>query len=978
MTLEPGTVIAERYRIDRLLGRGGMAQVFAAFDLELDRPLALKFLSQGVELHPDSRRRFRREVALALRITHPNVIRLFDLGVASGQHFLTMELVEGESLRRTLRRGEMPIHEAVEIARQAALGLAAAHEAGVVHRDFKPENVLISTEGRVVVADFGVATEDLIAATSASALVGTSAYMAPEQANAEVATPKADLYALGLVLFEMLAQEVPLLGAGPVATAMRREKETPPSVRLVRPDVPEAIDALILALLEREPAARPLNAAYVAEKLAPFARPLSERPPPSDETDEPEHDSSERDTSALASPLPDSTAAHARKTTTPKPKNAAMQQKSPPPRPKAVRSRLPIAIGLGAVLGVLLALGGALWRRAQVVMAPRDAPTLLVVERVATATLPPEMGFLVDGAAGAGFRALAAILPGRVALARESANSAPDAIAAPFVTVSLRFAEGKFYAAYRLPGRRPIERSAARVTAAFDDAAKAFVTETFGANGVAPSPDETAHRSSWFAPTPEAVRTVRSALVEFSRIHDDQAIRIADSVKVAGFLRPLIVRAAVLGAIGPMSAELRNEIDDAMRSSGPPIDRELLKGMLAIAETEALPIVAMRDVDDPIERYNRAWTLAYGGRFDEAYGEAERLGRDPVYAGLGWRLAYDFARYYDDERESEMARQLAENLPEEPWPWIELGKARVRREELDGAKLAFARARLVGASEAELLDGEAHLAIASFDLDRAARLGRQLLASALPADRLAGHETLYAVEVLRGQFAAATERMPALEDAFKQALRVDSPDEALELGQDAFARSEDKLAIRFLEVAHRLAQVLKDYEYSVSAETKLLAIRRARDTITEAEFRAQLAAQEKQLRDRGISPNAREYASFSTLIAAYAHKKCEALRGDAVVKLSNRPIVIVAMAECELQQKAPERALARLSGMFIGHGRRTYPTLVVQRELLLGDALVQLGRTDEAKPHLERVVSLWSHAPDKGEVGRAQKLLAGK
>lgn len=147
-------------------------------------------------------------------------------------------------------------------------------------------------------------------------------------------------------------------------------------------------------------------------------------------------------------------------------------------------------------------------------------------------------------------------------------------------------------------------------------------------------------------------------------------------------LRPLIVRAAVLGAIGPMSADLRREIDDAMTSNGPPIDRELLKGMLAIAETEARPIVAMRDVDDPIERYNRAWTLAYGGRFDEAYGEAERLGRDPAYGGLGVAIVYHFARYYDDERESEMARQLAENLPEEPWPWIELGKARVRREEL--------------------------------------------------------------------------------------------------------------------------------------------------------------------------------------------------------------------------------------------------------------------------------------------------------
>jgi len=635
-SLEPGTIIAERYRIDRLLGRGGMAQVFAAFDLELDRQLAIKFLTQGVDMNPDSKRRFRREVALALRITHPNVIRLFDLGVASGQNFLTMELIEGESLRQTLRRGELPIEEAIEIARQAALGLAAAHEAGVVHRDFKPENILISLEGRVVVADFGVATEDLIQATSASALVGTSAYMAPEQANGEVATPRADLYALGLVLFEMLAQEVPLLGAGPVATAMRREKESAPSISLIRDDVPEAIDRLLTALLDRDPEARPTSAEEVAAALAPYARALTLRPTPSgDGTDATTADSSLRDTSALASPPIGDATRKARRTTTPKPRSrpiaASQQNDSASKRTSRLTGKRVLRTGvIGVLVGVAVAVGLVELRRPRTTLPPRDSATLLTVDRGASGVLPAQLQFLAPGVSGAGYRALAALLPGRIAPA-PTGGGAPIA---PVVTVGLRLVDRQFVASFRLPGRDPVERKATRVTTALDEAARAFVETTF-AQGVLASPDETAHRATWFAPTPEAVRSVRRAVVAFSRLHDDEALRLADAVRAPNFLRPLIVRTAVLGAVGPMNDELRAQIDSAMNSTGPPIDRELLKGMLAIAETEAVPVVPVTDPTDPIERYNRGWAMAYGGRFDEAYGEAERLGDDPVYGGLG-------------------------------------------------------------------------------------------------------------------------------------------------------------------------------------------------------------------------------------------------------------------------------------------------------------------------------------------------------
>lgn len=981
--LEPGTIVAERYRIDRLLGRGGMAQVFAAYDLELERPLALKFLHQGVDLHPDSRRRFRREVALALRITHPNVIRLFDLEVASGQHFLTMELIAGESLRRTLRRGALPIEEAFEIARQSALGLAAAHEAGVVHRDFKPENVLISTEGRCVVADFGVATEDLIAATSASALVGTSAYMAPEQANGEAATPKADLYALGLVLFEMLAHEVPLLGAGPVATAMRREKERAPSILEARPEVPAAIEELLASLLERDPQARPASASYVAEQLAPFARPLAPRPPPADDEDDADRlDSSERDTSALDSNPNPSATRKDKRSATPRPRTpqpgtpqARATAKKPSGETKTSWRTLLWVVIVAALLGVAQGVAMVWLSPSKAKLPPLQSQSLLAIDKSTSTPLPPSLAFLASSIGSVAYRALAAQLPGRVVLT--SSNASP---AVPVLAIALRSVDGRFVASYALAGRPPVEGQSTRVASAFDEAAKAFVAATFP-QGILPSEEEEQQRKVWLAPSAEAVRTVRRAVVEFSRAHDEEALRLASTVSGPSFLRPLITKVAVLGAVGPMNDELRHEVATALTGAGPATDRALLKGMLAIAETEAVPVPTLQDKNDPLERYNRAWSLAYSGRFDEAYGESEHLGGDAVYGGLGWRQAYDFARYYDDERETDMARQLADHLPEEAWSWVQLAKARLQREELGEARESIARARSLGAEESELLDAEAQLAIATFDLERAARLGRQMLTSSHPTDRLVGHETLFSVEVMRGQFAAARDRMDALEAAFKQEPRVDTPDDALELGQDSFGRGDAKLAERFMLLAQQLAMILKDYEYSVSAQSKLAAFRRATGVIGEPEFLAELARQEKLLRDRGISLQAREYASYAKLIVALGAvggKRCEALRDESVNKLSNRPLVIIAMAECELQQKAPERAIARLASMFVGHGRRTYPTLVVKRELLLGEALTMLGRTSEARPHLERVVSLWNHAPDKGEVGRAQKLLGGK
>lgn len=197
-----GTTIADRYDVLELLGRGGMGAVYRARDRELDEMVALKVIRPDRARHPDTLESFRHEVKLARRVTHVNIARTFELGVADGVMFCTMELIEGESLRhRLVREHSLPVADAVAIARALCDGLAVAHAAGVIHRDIKPDNVLLASDGRVVLADFGVAS---LTADEQGAFSGTLEYMAPEQARGEPPSPATDVYAVGLVLYEMI------------------------------------------------------------------------------------------------------------------------------------------------------------------------------------------------------------------------------------------------------------------------------------------------------------------------------------------------------------------------------------------------------------------------------------------------------------------------------------------------------------------------------------------------------------------------------------------------------------------------------------------------------------------------------------------------------------------------------------------------------------------------------------------------------
>ncbi len=278
----PG-LYAGRYQIEREVGRGGMGTVYRALDVMVGDVVALKILDAGATPTVDQLEWFRREVRLARRITHPNVARTHDMGEQGGTHYITMELVEGTTLHALLGarpradddddvqapRRRLEPGQAVRIAIAVCDGLAAAHAAGVVHRDLKPANVLIDHGGRVVLTDFGIARalSEEQAGARTQGVVGTPLYMAPEQLSGTPVDARADLYALGLMLFEMLTGVLPFAGKNPLAAALARLTEAAPDPRSVHPGLAAPICALVLECLAREPGARPASATAVAERM---------------------------------------------------------------------------------------------------------------------------------------------------------------------------------------------------------------------------------------------------------------------------------------------------------------------------------------------------------------------------------------------------------------------------------------------------------------------------------------------------------------------------------------------------------------------------------------------------------------------------------------------------------------------------------------------------------------------------------------
>src|SRR5512139_703501 len=263
----PGTMLADRYRIVSLAGRGGMGEVYRAEDLRLGQTVALKFLPASLERDPAARERLLAEVRSARTVSHPNVCRVYDVGEVQGRSFLTMEYIDGEDLASLLRRiGRLPAAKALEIARQLCAGLAAAHDKGVLHRDLKPANVMIDGRGQARITDFGLAIS-AGAAGSPADFAGTLAYMAPERFHGAPATVQSDLYALGLILYETYTGKPALKGTTIGEWQRAHAESTPTSPSALVSEMEPAVERVILRCLAKDPARRPASAAQVAAAL---------------------------------------------------------------------------------------------------------------------------------------------------------------------------------------------------------------------------------------------------------------------------------------------------------------------------------------------------------------------------------------------------------------------------------------------------------------------------------------------------------------------------------------------------------------------------------------------------------------------------------------------------------------------------------------------------------------------------------------
>jgi len=267
--VSPGSVIAGRYEIIQLLGEGGMGAVYKAHDRELERDVALKLIRSELARNPEILARFKQELILARQVTHRNVIRIFDIGQADGFRFITMEYLEGRDLRAVLReKGKLPGEEAAKIVLQICRALEAAHAEGVIHRDLKPQNIMLDANGRAYVMDFGIARSAYLPGmTQTGALVGTPEYMSPEQAKGEKLDERSDLFSLGVILYELLVGISPYHSDTPLATLWRRIQEKAKAPVEIDPTIPQPLSDIVVKALEIEPKDRFATAAEFAHHL---------------------------------------------------------------------------------------------------------------------------------------------------------------------------------------------------------------------------------------------------------------------------------------------------------------------------------------------------------------------------------------------------------------------------------------------------------------------------------------------------------------------------------------------------------------------------------------------------------------------------------------------------------------------------------------------------------------------------------------
>ncbi|MGD0526127.1 MAG: serine/threonine-protein kinase [Polyangiaceae bacterium] len=287
-----GTTIAGRYLVEDVIGEGGMATVYRARHTLVDRPCAVKVMNPALASDPTTRERFRREAKSTQSLAHPNVIEIFDQGeTPDGTTYIVMELLAGKTLAELTDKGPIPLPRAIPIMIQISRGIARAHDLGVVHRDLKPENIFIvrrpfDGSDLVKILDFGIAkARGDTRLTNAGELFGTPQYLAPERITGGEAGPSVDLYALGVIFFEMATGKLPFEASDPTTFLIKHMKEKPPPPRAIDPRLPEKLDTLVVQLLEKDPKARPVDAHRIEQELVVLSTSLGIPVPPEPEDD---------------------------------------------------------------------------------------------------------------------------------------------------------------------------------------------------------------------------------------------------------------------------------------------------------------------------------------------------------------------------------------------------------------------------------------------------------------------------------------------------------------------------------------------------------------------------------------------------------------------------------------------------------------------------------------------------------------------
>lgn len=332
-------ILNNRYELEQKLGEGGMARVYRGRDLRLNRPVAIKVLHSQYASDTGFLQRFQHEAQAVANLRHPNIVDVYDVGQDGDIHYIVMEYVPGSDLKALiLRQAPLPIEQAVTIAEAVARGLEAAHRLGMIHRDIKPQNIIVGDGSVVKITDFGIAKSKMSTAmTETGVTFGTADYISPEQARGLPATPQSDIYALGVTLYEMLTGRLPFTGDSSVVVAMQHVNTEPPPLRMYNPRVPPQLEGIVLRAISKEPADRPASAREFAQQLLTY------------------RNSGEQETVIRPAPRPAQPVQRTPSSTT------APRPVLPPPRPAVAEARPNTSSGNfgGFLLGLLL-LGGVL------------------------------------------------------------------------------------------------------------------------------------------------------------------------------------------------------------------------------------------------------------------------------------------------------------------------------------------------------------------------------------------------------------------------------------------------------------------------------------------------------------------------------------------------------------------------------------------------------------------------------------------